>query len=54
MILAAVAILGGVGLVFAILIALGNRKLQVWEDPGIDVVTGMLPGATCGACGMPG
>lgn len=54
MILAAVAILGGVGLVFAILIALANRKLKVWEDPRIDVVTGMLPGANCGACGMPG
>jgi Na+-translocating ferredoxin:NAD+ oxidoreductase RNF subunit RnfB len=53
-ILAAVAILGGVGLVFAILIALANRKLKVWEDPRIDVVTAMLPGANCGACGMPG
>jgi len=53
-ILAAVAILGGVGLVFAILIALANRKLKVWEDPRVDVVTGMLPGANCGACGMPG
>ena len=38
MILAAVAILGGVGLVFAVLIALANRKLKVWEDPRIDVV----------------
>lgn len=54
MILAAVAILGGVGLVFAVLIALANRKLKVVEDPRIDVVTGMLPGANCGACGMPG
>lgn len=54
MILAAIAILGGVGLVFAILIALANRKLKVWEDPRIDVVSGMLPGANCGACGMPG
>lgn len=54
MIIAAVAILGGVGLVFAILIALANRKLKVWEDPRIDVVTAMLPGANCGACGMPG
>ena len=54
MIVAAVAILGGVGLLFAILIALANHKLKVWEDPRIDVVTGMLPGANCGACGMPG
>lgn len=54
MILLAVAILGGVGLVFAMLIAIANSKLKVWEDPRIDVVTGMLPGANCGACGLPG
>ena len=54
MILAAVAILGGVGLVFAILIAIAHRKLKVWEDPRIDVVAGMLPNANCGACGVPG
>ncbi|HYD54471.1 MAG TPA: (Fe-S)-binding protein [Gemmatimonadaceae bacterium] len=50
----AVAILGGVGLVFALLIAFANKKLRVWEDPRIDVVAGMLPGANCGACGVPG
>jgi Na+-translocating ferredoxin:NAD+ oxidoreductase RNF subunit RnfB len=54
MILVAVGILGGVGLVFAALIAIANRKLKVWEDPRIDVVAGMLPGANCGACGVPG
>ena len=54
MILVAVAILGGVGLVFAILIALAQKKLHVWEDPRIDAVTAMLPGANCGACGVPG
>jgi Na+-translocating ferredoxin:NAD+ oxidoreductase RNF subunit RnfB len=54
MILAAVLILGGVGLAFAIMIAAANRKLSVWEDPRIDVVSNMLPGANCGACGMPG
>jgi Na+-translocating ferredoxin:NAD+ oxidoreductase subunit B len=54
MILLAAGILGGVGLVFAILIALANAKLKVWEDPRIDAVVGMLPGANCGACGVPG
>ena len=54
MILTAVAILGAVGLTFGILIALANRRLRVSEDPRIDVVTGMLPGANCGACGVPG
>jgi len=50
----AVLILGGVALVFATLIAIANRKLKVWEDPRIDAVSGMLPGANCGACGVPG
>ena len=54
MILQSVLVLGGVGLVFAILIALANRKLKVWEDPRIDAVAGMLPNANCGACGLPG
>lgn len=54
MILLAVAIIGGIGLVFATLIAVANRKLKVWEDPRIDIVAGMLPNANCGACGVPG
>lgn len=54
MILAAVLILGAVGLTFGVLIAVANRKLRVWEDPRIDIVTAMLPGANCGACGSPG
>lgn len=54
MILTSVLVLGGVGLAFGILIALANKKLRVWEDPRIDTVTGMLPNANCGACGMPG
>ena len=49
-----IAILAGVGLVFAVFIALAYSKLRVWEDPRIDVVTAMLPGANCGACGFPG
>jgi Na+-translocating ferredoxin:NAD+ oxidoreductase RNF subunit RnfB len=47
-------ILGGVGTLFALVIALAQRRLYVWEDPRIDAVTGMLPGANCGACGLVG
>ena len=54
MISLSVAILGGLGIVFAIFIALAYRKLRVWEDPRIDAVAGMLPNANCGACGLPG
>src|SRR3970282_2002180 len=53
-ILGSAVILGGVGLFFAALIAVTNRKFRVWEDPRIDVVAGLLPGANCGACGQPG
>jgi len=52
--LGSVAILGGVGLTFGVLIALAHRKLRVWEDPRIDAVNDMLPGANCGACGYAG
>ena len=53
-ILVSVAILGGVGLTFAGAIALTHRKFKVWEDPRIDAVADMLPGANCGACGQAG
>ena len=53
-VLMAAAILAGVGLFFGSLIALANRKLKVWEDPRIDGVAALLPGANCGACGYPG
>ena len=53
-ILGSVAILGGVGLTFGTLIAAANRKLKVWEDPRIDALSDILPGANCGACGYAG
>src|ERR671913_600704 len=53
-ILGSAAILGGLGVVFAGLIALTHRKFKVWEDPRIDAVATLLPGANCGACGQPG
>jgi Na+-translocating ferredoxin:NAD+ oxidoreductase subunit B len=49
-----VGIMAGVGLVFAAIIALAYWRLRVWEDPRINVVAAMLPGANCGACGFPG
>lgn len=48
------AILGGVGLGFAALIAVVTRRFRVFEDPRVDAVTGMLPGSNCGACGSAG
>lgn len=54
MMLAAILILGGVGLTFGVFIALANKRLWVWEDPRIEIVAQMLPNANCGACGLPG
>ena len=51
-ILVSVAILGGVGLTFGTLIAVAHLKLKVWEDPRIDALADVLPGANCGACGF--
>lgn len=53
-ILVAAAVLGGLGLLFGLVLALSDRFLRVEEDPRIDAVTGMLPGTNCGACGQPG
>lgn len=53
-ILLSVAILGGLGLTFGALIATAHQKLWVWEDPRIDELESLLPGANCGACGYAG
>jgi Na+-translocating ferredoxin:NAD+ oxidoreductase subunit B len=53
-VLAAAALLGGLGLLFGVILALADRFLRVEEDPRIDAVIGMLPGTNCGACGQPG
>jgi len=45
------AVLGGL-LSFGL--ASANRRMRVEEDPRIDEVEAMLPGANCGACGQAG
>ncbi|MFQ5630322.1 MAG: (Fe-S)-binding protein [bacterium] len=50
----AIAFMAGLTVSLAGLLVLANRKLYVWEDPRIDDVTDLLPGANCGACGLPG
>ena len=50
----AVLSMGGIGLLFAILIAIADKKLKVEEDPKVAQIDELLPGANCGACGLPG
>lgn len=53
-VLGSVVILGGVATVFGAAIAVVNARFRVWEDPRIDAVRELLPGADCGACGQAG
>lgn len=53
-VLGSVAILGGVATVFGTFISLTNARFKVWEDPRVDGVRDLLPGADCGACGQAG
>ncbi len=50
----AAAIMAGMGLLFASILAVAYRFLRVPEDPRVEQVEGMLPGTNCGACGQPG
>jgi Na+-translocating ferredoxin:NAD+ oxidoreductase RNF subunit RnfB len=50
----ALATLGSLTLVLALMLILANKLLYVYEDPRIDEVEDLLPHANCGACGYPG
>ncbi len=42
------------GLVLGLLIAITAKKFEVEQDPRIDIVQNLLPGANCGGCGYAG
>ena len=50
----ATGIMAGMGAFLAFLLAVASRVFYVYEDPRIDQVDHLLPGANCGACGLPG
>ena len=50
----AVTTLAALSFLFASLLVLAHRKLQVDEDPRIDAAHQLLPQTNCGACGFPG
>ena len=43
-----------IGVLAAVILFLVAQKFKVFEDPRIDQVEGVLPGANCGGCGYPG
>jgi len=53
-VLYAVAALGGIGILFGVLLALVARFFAVQSDPRVEAVREVLPGANCGACGYAG
>ena len=47
-------VMGGLGLALSGALLVAAKKFYVYEDPNIDLVEEMLPGANCGGCGLSG
>ena len=54
LILISMGVLGATGLVAAVLLYVVSQIFKVEEDPRIDLVVAVLPGANCGGCGFAG
>jgi len=50
----AVAVLGGLGTLFGVLLSIASKAFAVEVDPKVEELLNALPGANCGACGFPG
>lgn len=53
-ILIAIGILGGLGLLFGLILAVASKVFYVETDPRLGELTSALPGANCGGCGFSG
>ena len=53
-ILIAIGILGGLGLIFGLVLAAASKVFYVYTDPRLDALNESLPGANCGGCGYAG
>ena len=49
-----IAILGGLGLIFGLVLAAASKVFSVETDPRLDALNECLPGANCGGCGYAG
>jgi formate dehydrogenase beta subunit len=47
-------VMGGLGVVIGVGLALASKLFYVYVDPKIEAVEDALPGANCGGCGFPG
>ena len=50
----AIALLGGLGLGFGLVLAAASKVFYVETDPRLDELNACLPGANCGGCGYAG
>ena len=53
-ILIAIGILGGLGLIFGLVLAAASKMFYVETDPRLEQLNECLPGANCGGCGYAG
>ena len=53
-ILIGIAILGGLGLLFGLILTAASKVFYVETDPRLDQLNECLPGANCGGCGYAG
>ena len=53
-VLIAIAVLGGLGLTFGLILAAASKVFYVETDPRLDKLNECLPGANCGGCGYAG
>lgn len=52
--ISSIVILAGVGFVAAVILAIASKVFHVEEDPRVEAVLDVLPGANCGGCGYAG
>ena len=53
-IIIAIALLGGLGLIFGLVLSAASKVFYVETDPRLDQLNACLPGANCGGCGYAG
>jgi len=53
-ILIPIVCVGALALVFGAILGLSARKFAVEQDPNVERIVNVLPGANCGGCGFPG
>ena len=53
-VVSAVVVLGVLGAVFGLILAVASKIFEVKKDPREEAILGCLAGANCGGCGFPG